>query len=250
MSRTRVLAYQVAGGLIVLVIWALLTYTGLVDPFVLPTPTAVGDAVVSGLTGGELAHHIARTTGTFLACFTVAVVLGVALGAAPGLVPSVHRSVEPLIGLALSLPIVTYFAFLIVLLGYGFWSVFALGVVAATPTMVTSTVTAFQEVDGALLRVGALYCASRSARFARIVLPSALATLTGGVRIAAGRALIGVIVGEMFLSSDGLGAQIVTASGFFDIPAYYAVVVALAVISYLVAIVFGALETRTTALVT
>ncbi|GEL23164.1 hypothetical protein PSU4_21180 [Pseudonocardia sulfidoxydans NBRC 16205] len=244
------LRHQLAGALVVIGLWALLTYPGLVNPFVLPTPTAVLDAVVRGLTEGSLGDHVLRTSGTFVVCFALAVLLGIALGATPGLVPSVHRSVEPLISLALSVPIVTYFAFLVVLLGYGFWSVLALGVVTATPTMITSTVTAFQEVDAALLRVGAVYTASRPARFLRIVLPGSLATLSGGVRIAAGRALIGVIVGEMFLSSEGLGAQIVNASGFFDIPAYYAVVVALAVISYVVAVVFGAVENRTAAYVT
>ena len=242
--RITLLAYQLAGAAVVVGIWCAATYTGAVNEFVLPTPLQVARSLGRGIDEGVLIHHTLMTLRSFAISFGIAIVLGVALGTAPGLMPSVNRSIQPLVSLALTLPIVTYFAVLVVLFGYGFWSVLCLGVVSAAPSMLVSTTTAFQEIDKNLVRVGSVYCSSRWSRYRRILLPASLATLSSGVKIAAGRAIMGVIVGEMFMASDGLGAYLITSSGFFDNPATFSIVVMLAVVSYVIAVAFAAVENR------
>jgi ABC-type nitrate/sulfonate/bicarbonate transport system permease component len=51
-----------------------------------------------------------------------------------------------------------------------------------------------------------------------ILLPGALPYVIAGLAIGAGRALIGVIIGEIFLDLRGLGGHIQISAAFFDVP--------------------------------
>lgn len=235
---------QTLGMAVILGIWIAVTQTELVNRYVLPKPIEVWHALIDGWAEGTLPHDTWITFQEFILVLVVSYIGGLFLGILPGLRPVVDRAIGPLLGLALSIPILTYFAVVLVLFGYGFSAVLALGIIATTPTAIVSTITAFQDVDQALISVGRIYCNNPLARLTRIVVPAALPTLASGLRVASGRAMLGVIVGEIFMSSRGLGARILSASGFFDIPGYYAVAVTLATLCFIVTQVFGLIERR------
>jgi NitT/TauT family transport system permease protein len=75
---------------------------------------------------------------------------------------------------------------------------------------------AVRTVDARLIRVAASFSASEIFLFRSIILPGAVPFLLAGVRLAIGRAMIGVIVGELYGSATGIGIMINQAGSTFQ----------------------------------
>jgi NitT/TauT family transport system permease protein len=64
--------------------------------------------------------------------------------------------------------------------------------------------------------MGRSYCASERQLFLRIILPAATPLIMAGLRLGMGRAVKGMINGEMFIAIVGLGQVVTAAGGRFD----------------------------------
>jgi ABC-type nitrate/sulfonate/bicarbonate transport system permease component len=75
---------------------------------------------------------------------------------------------------------------------------------------------AVRTTDPRLVKVAASFSASDWRLFRTVVLPSALPFLLAGLRLAVGRGMIGVVVGEIYGSASGIGAMINQAGSRFQ----------------------------------
>jgi NitT/TauT family transport system permease protein len=82
--------------------------------------------------------------------------------------------------------------------------------------IVLNTARGVREVDPQLIEVARSYSASEVGLWSDVVLPSALPYIVTGVRLAVGRALVGVIIAEFYTSIAGLGFLIVTYANTFQ----------------------------------
>jgi NitT/TauT family transport system permease protein len=73
-----------------------------------------------------------------------------------------------------------------------------------------------REVDPELIEVATTFCSSERRMWIDLVLPSALPYIVTGIRLAIGRALIGVIVAEYYTALSGLGNLIATSANSFQ----------------------------------
>jgi NitT/TauT family transport system permease protein len=64
-----------------------------------------------------------------------------------------------------------------------------------------------------------------------VLFPASVPYLVAGVRIAVGRAIIGVIVAELYTSVTGLGARMTYYSNFFQVANYFAALLMFVVFS-------------------
>jgi len=70
-------------------------------------------------------------------------------------------------------------------------------------------------ISASLVETALAYGAHERQLFTKIVLPAALPFIMVGLRLAIGRAIVGMVVGEMFTRLTGLGGLIATYSGAF-----------------------------------
>ena len=78
--------------------------------------------------------------------------------------------------------------------------------------IIINSLEGFETVDPNLVRCARSFCTPRTAIFAKVVFPAAMPMIMTGLRIAVGRALVGVTVGELFGANAGLGFVIAKAS--------------------------------------
>lgn len=76
-----------------------------------------------------------------------------------------------------------------------------------------NTLTGVRGVDQALLRAVRSFGGTSKDVFFKLVLPGALPIILAGLRIGVGRALIGMMLGEMFGATAGLGYRAVYYGG-------------------------------------
>lgn len=242
--RDRPALYQLAAGGALLVVWVVLTRYQVVRPSFLPGPGAVWRAALAAWSSGVLPRDLLTTLQEMGLALGLSCAVGIPAGVVLGLLRPVKRAVEPLLGLLLTAPLVAFVAMCIIWFGFGSASVVALGFLAGVVNVVLSTSLGVEAVDRVLLNMGRVFCRSHAARFWKVILPAALPTVATGVKFATGRVVVGVIVGEMFGSSAGLGARLVEAANFFDTPTFYVSVFALALTAFAVTSGVGLVETR------
>ena len=78
-----------------------------------------------------------------------------------------------------------------------------------------------------LVETAEAYGASHRQMFTTIVLPASLPFIMAGLRLAIGRAIVGMVVGEMFTRQAGLGGLISTYSGSFVTSKVFAAIIVL-----------------------
>lgn len=184
-----------------------------IPPYLLPGPGAVLDAVWSDrerLAWAMLGTAIGASSG-----FLLAAAVGVAIGSLLGLSRFLERGFYPLTLLLQMVPLVALAPILVVWLGYGQRAVIAAAAIVALFPVIANTLGGMRSVDRDLEELFTLCRAGTFSRWWRLRLPAAVPSIVTGLRIAAGLAVIGAIVGEFVSAYAGdrapLGMVIVSA---------------------------------------
>jgi NitT/TauT family transport system permease protein len=146
------------------------------------------------------------------------VLLGLALASTLGVVAAVALAASPWIQRAFYpyaiffqiVPIVAIAPLLVIWFGYGFRAVVAAAFVVSVFPVIANTLAGLLATDPALRDLFRLYGAGRASTLWKLRLPYALPSIFTGLRVAAGLAVVGAIVGE-FITGAGLGGDILVA---------------------------------------
>jgi ABC-type nitrate/sulfonate/bicarbonate transport system permease component len=208
MSRERSLALGLVGILAALLLWQILVSLGWLNPVVVPSPSTVMSSAIQEIRDGTLGAAFVTTVGQFLLAFAGAALLGTIAGFLVGWFRTVEYVAEPYIWFFYSTPLIAFYPVLVIWFGLGFKTAVVLGFLLAVVPVLINTATGVKSAPAALVRAARSFGATRSQLATKVVLPHAMPLILTGWRIAVERALIGVVVGEMFSANAGLGFQI------------------------------------------
>jgi len=207
--RTLVqVAAPLAISLLVLSAWQIYVWQTGISRIVVPSPIDVGSALVREFP--KLMEACLQTATTAMSGLFCSLVLGVTTAFAFSQSRLVRSAFYPYAILLQTIPIVALSPIVVVAVGRGFYGVMLISMIISVFPIITSTTTGLLQVDQELLELFRLNAATRWQTFWKLRLPNALPYLISGLRIAAGSAIVGAIVGEFFVSSDmtGLGVLI------------------------------------------
>ena len=180
-----------------------------VPAYLLPSPLKVVDAFIEDHT--TLLRCTWVTAKAALIGFGLATVVGIAAAVVFSLSKWVLRAVYPYTVFLQTVPIVVIAPQLIVWFGYGIKPIVASAFIVSVFPVIANTLTGLLSIDPALRDMFRLYRAGWFATLFKLQLPSALPHIFTGLRIAAGLAVIGTIVGEFlasFVTGDNFGLGI------------------------------------------
>ena len=199
-----------------LAIWELASRAGLVDPLFASSPSLIVAKLVEMVADGSIWPHVAATASVTAAGFALAVAVGVPLGILMGRSELINATVEPFVAALYASPQVAFLPLLIIWLGIGFGSKVALVFIGSVIIMIINTETGVAQVDPRLIETARSFTASERQVLTKIVLPAAMPIILAGMRLAIGRALVMVVVAEIYASNRGLGYLIFQAGGLYD----------------------------------
>jgi NitT/TauT family transport system permease protein len=182
---------------------------------------------------GTILPHLVVSAQEFAIGFVISAVAGVGIGAAFAAVPRLGRLSSAVVQAAYATPLVAVAPLLIVLFGIGVQSKIIIVVLLAIFPILISTESAFRSINPEYVETGVAFGAGRLQLLRKVVLPAASIGILTGLRLAVGRGIIGVLVGEIFGATKGLGFLIVQYSESFQTARTLAVVLVLAVIGVL-----------------
>ena len=171
------------------------------------------------------------TAGAFLAATAIAMAGGVSLGCVLGLSRVAGRVVEPILGALYALPKVTLYPVVLLLFGLGASAKIAFGVMHGLIPIGLVTMNAVLQVRPVHVRSARAMRLTVPQTVLRVVIPSILPDVVGGLRIGVPLALLGVLIGEMFASRRGLGHLAMRAMEANDTPTLMAIAVLLTAVA-------------------
>jgi NitT/TauT family transport system permease protein len=182
------------------------------------------------LSTGALSEHFLVSTQELLLGYAAAVVVGIAVGAAFAMVPILSRIFTPIVLGAYVTPLIAITPLIIVVAGLGLASKIIIVFLLAVFPIIINTESGLRSVDPDYIETAQAFRASRLQVLRMVVFPAAMVSVVTGLRLAIGRGIIGVVIGEFFGATHGLGFLIVQYSQSFRTARTLALVVLLAII--------------------
>jgi ABC-type nitrate/sulfonate/bicarbonate transport system permease component len=166
--------------------------------------------------GGEFLSQLLDSGKLFLSGFILALVIGMPVGMLLARIRTLRIGVEPYIMILYATPMVALIPFILSMMGFGFAPKLLVVFLFAVFPVLYNTVEGARSIKPELIEVAKSFRSSEWALWREVMLPYTLPYTMTGVRQAIGRALVGMIAAEFFLSATGLGQLIMSASQNFD----------------------------------
>jgi NitT/TauT family transport system permease protein len=221
---------QVATHVSVLLLWELASRYA-IPPQFLPPPSAIARAFVTTTESGELPRQLWQTLSVLTVGFGLAIITGLAIGVAMGMSLTLRRILDPYVNGFSAMPTVTLIPLVIIWLGLGFEAkVFLTWLVSIFPVIINAQM-GVTSVPFEYIETARAFGCSRWQIFQRVIVRAAFPFFIAGVRVGLVRALVGVVVAEMFTALAGLGYMVVLYGNTFRTAELFVPIVVLAALS-------------------
>jgi ABC-type nitrate/sulfonate/bicarbonate transport system permease component len=210
--RNETLALGMVGIVTFLLVWELGSRADIIDSFFFSKPTDIFTAAIREVQIPRFWNDVRVSLFELVTGYVLAVVLAIPLGLIFGWYRRLSYMADPWLNLFNSLPRVALIPLLVLWLGLGVESKIAVVFLGAFFSVIIPTVQGVRTVDRRFLDVASSFGASQLRVFTSVVGPSTIPFIVTGLRLAIGRGLIGVIVGELYSQTNGLGVMIVRAN--------------------------------------
>jgi ABC-type nitrate/sulfonate/bicarbonate transport system permease component len=186
-------------------------------PIFISSPTRIARAAFDMFfITGTIWKDIGWSSLEFALGVALAFAIGIPLGLAAGWYRRFNYAVEPFLAALNATPQVAFLPLLILWVGTGLASRVLIIVLLAVLPIAISALAAVRTVDARLVRVAQSFSAGDALLFRSIILPSAVPFLLAGARLAVGRGMIGIVVGEIYGSAAGISAMMNQAGSRFE----------------------------------
>jgi NitT/TauT family transport system permease protein len=194
-------------------------------------PDLIWHALVDLIGSGDLLRDLAISAVPFLYGFSAAVVVGVTLGVVMGWRERVRYALDPIMTVFYASPLVALAPLVIVFFGVGVSGKAIIIFLLAVFPFIFNAQAGVRAVDRLLINVVRSLGGSERDLYLKVLVPSVLPYIVAGARIAVGRGLIGVLVGEFFAASEGIGYAIARFGDLFALDRMFACIFVIMVIA-------------------
>jgi NitT/TauT family transport system permease protein len=219
------LAIRVVSLAIALTLWEVAAWN--VDPVLFTSPTKVAVAAYEMVLSGELWTYLWPSLVVLGIGFALAVVFGIAIGLLLARFWVLDVALTVYITFLYSIPSVALVPLIVLWAGFDTTAKVIILFLFAFFPMVINTYQGVKSVDPKLLEVGRAFRCSERQLWWNIVLPAALPFIVTGLRLALGRALIGMVLADLYTAISGIGYLIVRTASTYQVDKMFVPIVTL-----------------------
>lgn len=204
----RVHEAKIIGFVSVLGVLAAWEYVGareIVNPMFTSSPSLIWKAGQKMFAEGRIWNDMYVSLQEFTLGFGLSILLGIPLGILTGWYRRLNYALDPFISALYATPRIAMLPLLIIWLGIGIESKVAVVFLGAVFPILMSTHVGVRTLDESLLKASRSFGANDRQIFVTIALPGSVPFIITGLRLGVGRALIGVLVGELYAATAGIG---------------------------------------------
>jgi ABC-type nitrate/sulfonate/bicarbonate transport system permease component len=203
------------------------------DPLFISKPSLIAQALVGLIASGQLFSELKVSAIPFVYGFSAAVIVGVTLGIVMGWRTRVGYALDPLMTALYASPLVALAPLVVVFFGVGVSGKAILIFLLSVFPFIFNVSAGVRSVDRLLINVVRSLGGRERDLYLKVIVPSVLPYIVAAARIAVGRALVGVLVGEFFAASEGIGYAIARFGDLFALDRMFACILVVMVIAVL-----------------
>ena len=201
------------------------------NPLFFTTPEQIAVGFGDLVESGDLFYDLSVSAVPFGLGLAAAVIVGVPLGFLMGWRTRIGYALDPLMTVFYASPLVALAPLLVIFFGVGLSGKTIIVFTLAVFPFIFNAASGVRAVDRLLINVVRSLGGSERDIYLKILFPSVLPYIVAGARIAVGRALIAVLVGEFFAASEGIGYAISRFGDIFAIDRMFACILTVMVIA-------------------
>jgi ABC-type nitrate/sulfonate/bicarbonate transport system permease component len=188
----------------------------LINPMFMSAPSLVFKAAYQMFASGEIFNDLYVSGIEFVVGYILSIVVAIPFGIAIGWYKRFAYVCDPFVNAMNATPRIALLPLVIIWLGIGILSKVGIIFLGAVFPLLINTRDGVKTTPHNLLTAAKSFGASEWQIFKSVVLPSTLPFILTGLRLAVGRALIGVMVGELYAATAGIGFMITVAGATFQ----------------------------------
>ena len=187
-----------------------------INPLFMSAPSLILRTAIELFRSGEIWNDLYVSGVEFFWGFILSVVVGIPFGIAVGWYKRAAYIFDPFVNAMNATPRVALLPLIIIWLGIGILSKVGIIFLGSVFPLMINTRDGVKTTPVNLLNAAKSFGASQWQIFGSVVLPSTLPFILTGLRLAVGRALIGVFVGELYAATAGIGFMVTVAGATFQ----------------------------------
>lgn len=195
-----------------LLFWEAAVAFNWVNPLFTSSPSRIVVAGYGMFADGSIWPHLQVSGYEFLVGFGLAIIAGVPLGILMGWYGRINAILDPFVSALYATPRIALLPLIMIWFGIGLESKIAIVFLGAVFPILVNTITGVRTVSADFVKVARSFGASDRQLFMTVALPSSVPLLLSGLRLGLGHALIGIVVGEMYGATYGIG-HLISVSG-------------------------------------
>ena len=220
------------GPIVLLVAWQFASGP-IIDPFLLPPPTAVAAGFIELWGRGTLQESIGISMFRILAGWLVGSAVAMPIGLVVGYSIAARRLMDPFIHFFRFVPAIALITLFLLWLGVGEASKVGLIAYATGFIVMVNTATGVGAIHSDKLNAARCLGANDRQVFLHVVTPAAIPYIFVGMRLAMATAFVVIVGAEIIAANSGLGYLIWTSRLFFQVDWIFAGVITLGVLGFL-----------------
>ena len=209
-------------------------------------PSHIAGTLWNMFATGSIWKPLGVSASAFAIGLAMAIVVGLPLGVLLGRSATLNAMIDPFITAFNATPRLVFLPLLMLWFGIGIWSKVAVVFLGALFPLLINTYEGVRNADKLLINVVRSFGAGEWDIARLVVVPNSLPFIIVGLRLAIGRAVLGVVVSEFFGSQDGLGVMMVRAASQFKVDIVFAGLIVFAALSLIMTGLVKLLEDRLT----
>jgi ABC-type nitrate/sulfonate/bicarbonate transport system permease component len=201
---------------IFLAVWELAVALAWVNPLFTSSPSRIVRTGYQLFADGTIFYDLQISGFEFLVGYGLAVLIGVPLGILMGWYSRLNAVLDPFVSALYATPRIALLPLVMIWFGIGLLSKVAIVFLGAVFPILVNTITGMRTLDADFVKVARSFSASDRQMFLTVALPSSVPLLLTGLRLGLGHALVGIVVGEMYGATAGLGFLISVSGARFQ----------------------------------
>ena len=174
----------------------------------------------------------------------LSILVGIPLGVLLGRSRTLNAMFDPFITAFNATPRLVFLPLVLLWFGLGLWSKVVIVFFGAVFPLLINTYEGVRNADKLLITVVRAFGATEWDIARLVVVPNALPYIMVGLRLAIGRAVLGVVVSEFFGSNEGLGVIMVQAASQYKVDVVFAGLIIFTALSLVMTGLVKVLENR------
>ena len=243
-TRKQTRRDQLIGVAIFLALWEI-TAQSMQNSLMLPPVSAILLALWDLIISGELIVALSQSIFLLIVGLFVATVIGFVLGALIARSKTAYWMLNPYLSALFVTPTIALVPLVLVWFGFGFPGRVIVVVLAAVVPILFSVASGLRDSPGDLIYVARSFgVKGEIALLFRVRIRAALPVLLAGLRLAAGRGVVGMAVAETYLRLGGIGGLIKSYGSMFMTDYVFASILPLSLLGIAIVSIIGRIERR------